>query len=219
MGRPLTKEPTGEAVSLPETAPVLPDRLLRPRRIVWILAILVLLGVGIALAAIDGDRFYRIGRAPVWSLPACWTAAFALLVGFAPALARNRKPLWVTAAVLLGLLTLPLWLLAVLASSLSTDELNVIEAVHPSPDGRVHAVTETFYNVIDPSCRVWLREPGGLFARQVLVWERIEANCPQRVWFPDDTTISIDYGTKNQPFTTTFDPDNMRVTETSARPQ
>ncbi|MGX1808788.1 hypothetical protein ACWIGI_23965 [Nocardia sp. NPDC055321] len=210
----MTKEPTGEVVSAPEPSPDSPTP--RWQRTIWILAVLLLFAAGIAAVAFRNDQFYRLSRFSPWLLPVCWTASFALLVGFAPRLAPTRKPVWLTAAALLGLPTLLLWP-AVLIMSGFDDGPTQVTSVQPSPDGRVHAVTETYWNSIDPSCRVWLREPGGLFAREVLVWHRVDSNCPE-VSFPTPTTISITYYPDRPPFTTTFDPDNMRVTETFAWP-
>ncbi|WP_458689024.1 hypothetical protein [Nocardia tengchongensis] len=153
---------------------------MRKQRIIWAIAVLALFGTGTAMLGVDLDRYYRLDHLQPWSTLACWTAAFVLLVAFAHRLARNHTKLWIACATLLGILTFPLWLISLLlVSSWPTDDdLTRIVQVQPSPDGRVQAVTETFYSLIDPSCRVWLREPDGLFARRILLWLKTESGCP-----------------------------------------
>lgn len=75
-------------------------------------------------------------------------------------------------------------------------------------------VTEYFSNMIDPSCRVWLRERDGLFARRTLVWERVEANCPVRVAFSEGDAIVVTESNTGAPLTMTFDREAMVVAET-----
>ncbi|MGV9408478.1 hypothetical protein ACWDOP_01080 [Nocardia sp. NPDC003693] len=184
------------------------------QRVIWVLAMLVLLGAGIGAAPLtDSDRYYRLELLHPWFSLVCWTAAWAVLVSYAPRLAFNRKLLWMTLATILGLFMLAAWLLVLFLFAVFGGDSRVA-TVYPGPDRRVHAVTETFTNMIDPSCRVWLREPGILFGRQVLIWEKVESGCP-RVSFPDSTTISLSFGDDTPPLTTTFDPDRMRVTGVS----
>ncbi|MFE6858556.1 hypothetical protein [Nocardia sp. NPDC057668] len=186
---------------------------LRRLRIAWVLTVLGLFLAGVAALFIVDDRFYRLSDLQPWATLGCWTASFVVLVSFADRLAHHRTLLWMFVATLLGIVTFPLWLVVFLGSMSEHHDNTTTVAVQDSPDGRVQAVTEKYYNVIDPSCRVWLREPDGLFARRVLVWRQVESGCP-RVWFPDNTTISFAYGADNPPMTTTFDPDRMQVAET-----
>lgn len=169
------------------------------------------------MLGVDPDRYYRLDNLQPWSTLTCWTAAFVLLVAFARRLARNRM-LWMVCATILGILTFPLWLISLLlvSSSSSRDDFTRIVQVQPSPDGQVQAVTETFYNMIDPSCRVWLREPDGLFARRVLLWQQTESGCAH-IRFLDNTTIEIDRRDGRPPVTTTFDPDRMQVAKSFTR--
>ncbi|MFF2555171.1 hypothetical protein ACFVUS_29500 [Nocardia sp. NPDC058058] len=176
---------------------------------------LTLFGAGCAvLLVVDVSRFYRLDFVhPLFELT-CWTAAFALLGIFAPRLAAKRAVPLMTLSAFLCILLFPLWLYALEESDPNDVTAPRIVAVQPSPDGRVHAVTESFYGIIDPSCRVLLREPDGLFARQTLIWQMTESGCP-RVWFPDNTTIRIDRRNGEPMQISTFDPDRMQVTDTS----
>lgn len=209
----MTKQAVGENLSPTETDAAPTARSLRKQRIIWAIAVLALFGTESAMLGVDLDRYYRLDHLQPWSTLACWTAAFVLLVTFAHRLARNHTMLWIVCATLLGIPTFPLWLISLLASSSRpSDDFTRIVQAQTSPDGRIQAVTETFYNLIDPSCRVWLREPDGLFARRVLLWLKTESGCPH-IQFLDNTTISIDQRDGQPPLTTTFDPDRMQVAE------
>ncbi|MEV6323238.1 hypothetical protein AB0M45_18865 [Nocardia sp. NPDC051787] len=220
----MTEQTTEEKLSVSGEEGSGADRALRRQRMVWILAVLALFAAGIAAMTAGGlaGRFYRFGAIPtwayIWAMPACWTAGTVLYMAFAPRLCRYRKWVWVTCAAVLALVTAPLWGVAWLAASWADDSSNVV-AIEVSPDGRYEAVTEEFYDLIDPSCRVWLRERGGVFSRQALVWERIEANCPTHVSFTGDTAISITEGGAQRPITTTFDADRMRVAQILPTPK
>ncbi|WP_232850788.1 hypothetical protein [Nocardia acididurans] len=165
-------------------------------------------GLGVAVAVAKSDRYYRFDWIPAWLMPLCWTGAIVVLV-LGPAVCGDRQRVWVSFAALLGLVTIPLWVLTMFA--LMWDDGSREVKVTVSADGRHELVTEYFHNTIDPSCRVWLRERDGLFARQTLVWKRIEANCPTSVEFWDDSTIGITEYAKREPFKTTFDADRMEV--------
>ncbi|MEV0335114.1 hypothetical protein [Nocardia sp. NPDC050717] len=79
-----------------------------------------------------------------------------------------------------------------------------------SPDGR-HEVVVVPYYAFDSGCRVWLRERGGLFSRQALVWIESEGPCPARISFVGDSTISITPPHDAKVLTTIFDPDRTSV--------
>ncbi|MEU0544959.1 hypothetical protein ABZ319_34320 [Nocardia sp. NPDC005978] len=178
---------------------------------------LALFGTGCAMVAVDENRYYRIDFVTGWIWLTSWTLSFALLGAFASRLARRRAKLLTSLSLCLCLLIFPVWWLALRGSDWSNatpDSEN--ETVLPSPYGRVEVVLENYRNFFDPSCRVWLREPDGLFARRILIWQEVRSNCP-RVAFPDSTTVSLTplHGGPTQ--TTTFDPDRMRVTGPSPR--
>lgn len=154
----------------------------------------------------------------MWAAPVCCTAAVAVYIAFAPSLCRCRTRVWVTIGVALAM-TLFLWPMAMLETVLdSDDDHSSVVAVEVSPDGRHEVVMESYFDGFDPSCRVWLRERGGLFSRQALVWKRIEWNCPTGVSFIGDTTISITDRRGHETVTTTFDADRMRIGQTSSTP-
>ncbi|MGX1811148.1 hypothetical protein ACWIGI_35970 [Nocardia sp. NPDC055321] len=179
---------------------------------------LILLGAGCAAVAVDTSRFYRLAAVLPWVWLTSWTAAFALLGVFASRLARKRARLLKTVSLCFCLLTFPVWWLGLTSSDSSKATDPRVAAVQPSPDGRLHAISETYYNIIDHSCRVWLREADGYFARRILIWQMTESGCP-RVWFPSDTTISVDPRNGEPIQTSTFDRDRMRVTETTLTPR
>lgn len=186
---------------------------LRWRRIGWVAGVLALYvaGLGVMYAQALSDPYYRFDVVSIWLWPLCWTAGLVLYGSFARSLVR-RTWVWVVGAVPLAGVTISLWALMLIASALMSDDSKV-RAVQVSGDGRHELVTEYFTNMIDPSCRVWLRERDGLFARRTLVWERIEANCPARVAFADGNTIAITEREGRAPLSTTFDPERMVVAE------
>ncbi|MFD0000232.1 hypothetical protein [Nocardia sp. NPDC127526] len=193
------------------SAPDVADRMLRRQPIVWTAAVLALGAAGIAVVPIwnHADRFYRFDWLPLWALPTCWTAAVVLLV-LSPKLGSRRTPVQVVLAALLAPATVLAWPVSIWAEKFN-DYGPKLVAVEVSPGGRHEAVTESFWGNGDPaSCQVWLRERGGPFSRQTLVWIRIAADCPQRVSFTDDTTISITDAGSTEPLTTTFDPNRMQ---------
>ncbi len=177
----------------------------------WSLAVLAFFAAGVATvpAVVLANRFYRFD-VPILAAPACWTAAVVLYVAFAPRLSRYRARVWGSLAAVLGLVTVALWPPAMLVDTWADDGSEVVET-EVSSDGRHELVTESFHSLIDPSCRVWLRERGGLFSRQALVWEGIDSMCPERVAFADGTGISITEADAAEPVTTTFDPDRLRT--------
>ncbi|MFI9408058.1 hypothetical protein [Nocardia sp. NPDC052316] len=196
-------------------------RVFRVRQIGWGFGVVALFAAGVAAWFVGGlpTRFYRLDFVPAWvfimAVPVCWTAGAVLWSHFVSGLCRCRP--WVRGAIgaVLVLMTVVAWPITIFLSALVGDGgRGTIKAVEVSRDGRYEAVSESFWGFFDPSCRVWLRERGGLLSRQVLVWERIEANCPVRVYFPDDTTISITERKGDAPMTTTFDPDRMEVART-----
>lgn len=186
--------------------------------------VLVLGLVAAGFAAFGGlaydSRLHRVDI-PVLVLPACWTAATVLYGVLALTLFRHRARVWVPAVAGLALLASAGWMLSMLVHVFAEDgaeDGTEVVATEVSPDGRHELVAESYRNVIDPSCRVWLRERGGTFSRQDLVWRKIEASCPERMEFAQGHTIRIfegdgaGNGTVGSPRTTTFDPESMRVT-------
>lgn len=196
-------------------------RAFRVRQIGWALGVVALFAAGVA-AWFVGEfprRFYRIPVVPGWmfvmALPVCWTVGVMLYARFVRRLCRRGQ--WVRSAVgaVLLLVTVIAWPIAIILSPFADEgSRGKARVVATSDDGRYEAVSEPFWGWFDPSCRVWLRERGGLFSRQVLVWERIEGNCPVRVYFPDDTAIGITELKDSVPMTTPFDRDQMEVART-----
>ncbi|SUA73145.1 Uncharacterised protein [Nocardia otitidiscaviarum] len=182
------------------------------RRRWWLLAALVLLVAGIAAAAALNlsDRYYRFGWIPTWALPACWTAALIAL-GFDAASRPAPRRMWIRATLvsILASLTLLFWGIAMVVAMLFDD--NKVVAVEMSPDGRFEAAMESVGG-IDPSCRVMLRERGWILSRQTLVSQPFAGPCPAHVSFGVGDTISIVVADGQEPQTTTFDADRMRVT-------
>ncbi|UFS97878.1 hypothetical protein [Nocardia huaxiensis] len=178
-------------------------------RIMWILGALAWFFAGIAalVAGMLSARFRWLGVVPVWGWAACWTVAVVFLA-LGPAVCRQRKRVWITLAALLGVVTAPLWALTLFA--VMWDDNSKVVATTVSPDGRLEAVTEEFYNVIDPSCRVRIRERAGLLSRQFIVWKRIEASCPTDVSFLDNSTISITPAGSQNPVTIAIDTARMQ---------
>ncbi|WP_069162475.1 hypothetical protein [Nocardia altamirensis] len=176
-------------------------------------------GVGAWFIGATPRRYYQLPFVPTWAfvmvLPVCWTVGAAVYSHFVSRLCRCRR--WVrtaTGVVLMSLMMIAWPISIFLSSAAGTGGRGTVRAVEVSPDGRYEAVTESFSDGFEPSCRVWLRERGGLFSRQALAWQRIEGNCPVRVYFPDDTTISVTERKDSAPMTTTFDRDRMEVAQT-----
>lgn len=187
----------------------------------WSLTVWALFVAGFSLVAVlaAADRFYRFEAVPLFAVPVCWTAGAVLYTALAPWLSRVRTWLWVSLAAVLMLLTTFVWPLGMLAQAWAGERR--IEATEVSPNGRHEAVAEWFPSMIDPSCRVLLRERGGPLSRQLEIWERIDAPCPERIEFVGTGGVRI---TERQvpgrdpvePITVTFDPDTMttdRITE------
>lgn len=166
------------------------NRAPRARR-VWSVAVAVLLAAVLVLTAIGyiPDRFYRLQAVPDYALPATLGAVAVLYAALAPWLSRLRAWLWVPLATALVSLAA---LLSVTVAFLTgwTDETPT-GTTAVSPDGRYEAVEFEFLNVIDPSCRVIVRERGGLLSRQVEVWRQIDAPCPARIEFVEETRLRI----------------------------
>ncbi|MFI9405195.1 hypothetical protein [Nocardia sp. NPDC052316] len=152
-------------------------------------------------------RFYRFGILPLEATPVIWTAAVVLYIFFPPVLPRYGKWVWGTVAAVLTLVTVPVWVLTAFAASVDRGE---VEAVAVSPDGRHEAVAVS-YSGFDSGCRVWLRERGGPFSKQALVWEETEGYCPARVSFAGATAISVTESDGRKTLATTFDPHRMSV--------
>ncbi|MFG2188997.1 hypothetical protein ACGFNT_28355 [Nocardia iowensis] len=214
MGRPLTDRTTEDQLSAPDEAGSGTDRMLRRRRIIRRCAVLALFVAGIAAvpAWFLSDSFYRFDWIPVWALAACWTAAVVLLV--LPWLGRRGTPGWVALAIALGMGMVPVWGISMFVASFVAEDSQVV-ATEVSSDGRHEVVTESYKLYNNPaSCRVLLRERGGLFSRQALVWDGAGNVCPQRVSFTDDTTISVTEAGCAKPKMTTFDADRTQVAQT-----
>lgn len=185
----------------------------RRQQIVWVLAVVALLAAGVAvwMVAAAADRFYRFGDPPLFAMPLCWTAATAVYLCYVWfSRSRPRRWLRIVFAVMLVLATMFLWAITTFLEAF--DDRSVVRTVAVSPDGRVELATEKYMNLIDPACRVWLLERGGLFSRRALVWHLHEGNCPTQVFFSNDTTIAIRKNGDTEPTTTTFDADRMQVT-------
>ncbi|WP_280429358.1 hypothetical protein [Nocardia brasiliensis] len=185
-------------------------RQLRPMLAALALAVAALVA-GIIAWPVDGlaVRFFRFDVIPLAVAPLLWTAAVVLFVVFPPRRPAYLKWMWRTSAAVLTLITVPVWVWTALVMSLSphTGKTAMVEV---SPDGRHEAVAVS-YSAFDSGCRVWLRERGGLFSRQSLVWEETEGYCPVRVSFSDDTTISVTDSSGRRTMTTTFDPERTQV--------
>ncbi|OCF83925.1 hypothetical protein AW168_02050 [Nocardia brasiliensis] len=150
----------------------------------------------------------------VMTLPLCWTLGWGLYSNFALRLFPGRQWLRLTIGAVLVLVALISWPTSIALSSAAGSRLGTVKAVEVSPDGRYELVAQSFSDGFEPCCRVLLREHDGLFSRQTLVWERIEGNCPVRVYFPDNDTISITEWKDSAALTTTFDRDRMEVAQT-----
>ncbi|MEV6278106.1 hypothetical protein [Nocardia sp. NPDC051832] len=184
-------------------------------RLSGLLAAAALFAAAIAawFIAVPGEglavRFYRFDGVPLVAAPIFWTAAVALCFVCAPTLIRYRKWAWRTFVAVVTLVALPLWLLTAFIAAWSDDDGNVKDIV-VSPDGRHEAVVVPYY-AFDSGCRVWLRERGGLFSRQALVWIESEGPCPAQISFLGDSTISVTEFRDEKIRTTTFDPDRISV--------
>ncbi len=180
-------------------------------RFVWALSVVVLAAVGVAVlvAIAMSERFFRVD-APILAAPACWTAAVLVYAFGARRFTRLRARVWATLTVVAGLLVTLAWPPA-LVVHVFDDPNATVEATVASPDGRHTLVAESFYNMIDPSCRVWLRENNGPLSRQALVWERIEAPCPESMAFMGEAELRIDPRGPGSELTTIYDADEMWV--------
>ncbi|MFI9407051.1 hypothetical protein [Nocardia sp. NPDC052316] len=200
-----------EASPVPDDAGSGTDRSLRRQRTIWLLGVFALFALGVAAgpAWFQSLRFYRFDWVPVWAPAACWTVAVILLA--VPRLGPRRSPGRIAVAGALGLVLVPVWAVSMFVDGFVAEDSKVV-AVEVSPDGSHEVVTEThkIYNH-PPGCRVVLRERGGLFSRQATVWN--EDDCPQRVSFIGDTTISLTNPGSGKLETTTFDPERMQVAE------
>ncbi|MEV6562977.1 hypothetical protein AB0M22_45170 [Nocardia sp. NPDC051756] len=107
------------------------------------------------------------------------------------------------------LVVIPLWTLTPFITALSSEDGDV-EDIVVSPDGRHEMVSVPYYD-FDSGCHVWLRERGGLFSRQALVWTEYEGPCPAQISFIGDNTISVTRLSSGKTLTTTFDPDRTSV--------
>ncbi|WP_135236170.1 hypothetical protein [Nocardia sp. CS682] len=154
-------------------------------------------------------RFYRFDVIPLVAVPIFWTAAVVLCFVCAPRLSRYRKWVWQTFVAVVTLVAVPLWMLTAFIAAWSDDDGNV-EDIVVSPDGGHEAVAVPYY-AFDSGCHVWLRERGGLFSRQALVWVESEGPCPAQMSFIGDNTISITELRGGKTLTTTFDPDRTSV--------
>ncbi|MGX1779399.1 hypothetical protein ACWIGW_45330 [Nocardia brasiliensis] len=191
-----------------------PDGALRRVRLVGLIAIPALFAAAIATWFIAGpeglaDRFYRLDVLPFMAVPTFWTIAVVLCFACAPTFSRYRKWVWRTFVAVVTLVTLPLWMFTVVLAAWSSDDGNV-EDIVLSPDGTHEAVVVPYHD-FDSGCRVWLRERGGLFSRQALVWVEYEGPCPAKISFVDDSTISVTEYRGGKTLTTTFDPDRTTV--------
>ncbi|WP_280338995.1 hypothetical protein [Nocardia neocaledoniensis] len=184
-------------------------------RLGGLLAVPVVFAAAIAawFIAVPGDglavRFYRFDGIPLVAAPMLWTAAVVLCFVCAPTLSRYRKWVWRMFVAVVTLVALPLWISTSLIAALS-DDPGKVENTVVSPDGR-HEVVAVPYYAFDSGCRVWLRERGGLFSRQALVWLESEGACPARISFVGGSTISVTIFRDAKALTTTFDPDRTSV--------
>ncbi|WP_378730734.1 hypothetical protein [Nocardia brasiliensis] len=185
-------------------------------RLVGLLAISALFAAAIATWFIAGPddrlavRFYRLDAIPLTAAPIFWTTAVVLCFACAPRLTRYCKWVWRTFVAVVTLVTIPLWMLTAFIAVWSSDDGNVKDIVL-SPDGRHEAVAVPYHG-FDTGCRVWLRERGGLFSRQALVWVEYEGPCPAQISFIGGSTISVTELRGGKTLTTTFDPDRTSVT-------
>lgn len=183
-------------------------------RLVGLLAIPALFAAAIAAWFIAGPeglavRFYRFDAIPLMAAPIFWTSAVVLCFACGPKLSRYRKWVWRTFAAVATLVAIPLWLLTAFIAAWSSDDGNVKDIVL-SPDCRHEAVVVPYHD-FDSGCRVWLRERGGLFSRQALVWVEYEGPCPAEISFIGDSAISVTELHGGKTLTTTFDPDRTSV--------
>lgn len=184
-------------------------------RLGGMLAIPALFAAAIAtwfIAGPDGGlavRFYRLDAIPLMAAPIFWTIAVVLCFACDPRLSRYRKWMWRTFVAVVTLVAIPLWMYTAFIAAWSGDDGDV-EDIVLSPDGRHEAVVVPYYD-FDSGCRVWLRERGGLFSRQALVWVEYEGPCPAQIFFTGDSTISVTELRDGKTLTTTFDPDRTSV--------
>lgn len=183
-------------------------------RLVGLLAVPALFAAAVAawfIAGPDGlaGRFYRLDAIPLVAVPIFWTIAVVLCFACAPGLSGYRKWVWTTFVVVVTLATIPLWMLTAFIAAWSSDEGDVKDIVL-SPDGRHEALVVPYHD-FDSGCRVWLRERGGLFSRQALVWVEYEGPCPATISFIGDSTISVTELNGGKTLTTTFDPGRTSV--------
>ncbi|WP_156161822.1 hypothetical protein [Nocardia vulneris] len=177
-------------------------------RLVGLLTIPVLFAAAIATWLVAGPeglavRYYRLGVIPFSAVPIFWTTAVVLCFACAPGLTRYPKWVWRTFVAVVTLVTLPLWMLTSFVAAWSAEDGDVQDIVL-SPDGRHEAVVVP-YQDFDFGCRVWLRERGGLFSRQALVWVEYEGPCPAKISFTGDSMISVTDLHGGKTLTTTFD--------------
>ncbi|MEU8899644.1 hypothetical protein [Nocardia sp. NPDC048505] len=176
------------------------------------IAVPVLFAAAIAawFIAVPGDglaeRFYRFDAIPFVASPMLWTVAVVLCL---PELTRYRKWVWRTFVVVVTLAVVPLWMLTGFIAAWSDEDGGVTDTV-VSSDGRHEAVAVPVH-AFDIGCRVWLRERGGLFSRQALVWTESEGPCPAQISFVGDSTISVAEVRDGKTSTTTFDPERTSV--------
>ncbi|QBS38821.1 hypothetical protein DMB37_00505 [Nocardia sp. CS682] len=154
-------------------------------------------------------RFYRFDAIPLMAAPIFWTIAAVLCFACDPRLSRYRKWVWRTFVAVVTLVTIPLWIFTAFIAAWSGDDGNV-KNITLSSDGRHEAVMVP-HHAFDSGCRVWLRERGGLFSRQALVWVEYEGPCPAQISFIGDSTISVTELHGGKTLTTTFDPDRTSV--------
>ncbi|MGW4849544.1 hypothetical protein [Nocardia brasiliensis] len=198
---------SGRCLSMPDQPP-------RRLRLIGLLTVPALFAAAIAIWFIAGPdglavRFYRLDAIPFVAAPIFWTIAVVLCFACQPRLSGYRKWAWRTFVAVVTLVTLPLWMLTAFIAAWSTDD-GKIEDIALSPDGRHEAVVVPYHD-FDFGCRVWLRERGGLFSRQALVWVEYEGPCPARISFVGEDTISITELHGEKTLTTTFDPDRISV--------
>ncbi|MEU8899444.1 hypothetical protein [Nocardia sp. NPDC048505] len=177
----------------------------------WQAATLVLSVLGVAAVAAwwHSDRFYQFAWIPSWALPLCWTGALITLA-FHAAPPRHRWVRLILVAVWASA-TMICWGAALVLERYFAEDRKVV-SVEVSPDGRFEAVLESFWT-IDTRCRIMLRERGGPFSRQALVWEVFNGPCEARASFTGGDTISVMESSGGPPLTTTFDADRMQVAE------
>ncbi|PSK90502.1 hypothetical protein CLV63_12236 [Murinocardiopsis flavida] len=199
-----------------------PRAVRRTRRVVVAVLVLGLVAAGFAaFAAVPlGRRFYLL-EAPVLyavAAPACWFAATVLYSVAARRVWGHRVWVIVVVAVAGALLCAAGAVLASLVALVHSGPPEETVAAEVAPGGRHVLVAESYVSVIDPSCRVYLRERGGPFSRQVVVWDRQEAPCPERMEFAGGNRIriveeAVPGRDTAPPLTTTFDRRRMSVAE------